>query len=84
MKVLKFEASWCGPCKMLSKVIAESQEKISIPFEVIDIDETPNLAMQYGVRGVPTLIVLDDDGKELRRKVGMQRESDLLQFLSHG
>lgn len=69
---------------MLSKVIAESQEKISIPFEVIDIDETPNLAMQYGVRGVPTLIVLDDDGKELRRKVGMQRESDLLQFLSHG
>lgn len=69
---------------MLSKVISESQEKISIPFEVVDIDETPSLAMQYGVRGVPTLIVLDDDGKELRRKVGMQRESDLLQFLSHG
>lgn len=84
MKVLKFEASWCGPCKMLSKTIAESQEKISIPIEVIDIDETPDLAMQYGVRGVPTLIVVDEEGKEIRRKVGMQRESDLLQFLSHG
>lgn len=81
MKVLKFEATWCGPCKMLSKVITNAQDKITLPIEVIDIDEQADTATLYNVRSVPTLIVIDDDGKEVRRKVGALQEADLLKFL---
>lgn len=81
MKLLKFEASWCGPCKMLSKTINELGDKITMPIEVVDVDENAELAKQYGVRGVPTMVIVDDTGKELNRKVGVVREADLLRFL---
>lgn len=81
MKVLKFSASWCGPCKMLSKVIEGASDKITVPIEEIDIDEHSNIAMEYGVRGVPTMILLDENNTEKNRKVGMMNESQLLEFL---
>lgn len=81
MKVLKFEASWCNPCKMLSKTIEGAAGKYSIDIEAIDIDAQPDLAKQYGVRGVPTMVKIDD-GKEVDRKVGMISESELLKFLT--
>lgn len=81
MKVLKFEASWCGPCKMLSRVIEEAKDKINVPMEVIDIDEHQDLAVKYGIRGVPTLVVVDDEGKEIKRQSGTMREAQLLEFL---
>jgi thioredoxin 1 len=58
MKLLKFSASWCGPCKMLTKVM----ESIEFPYEVVDVDIEGNeeLVAKYGVRGVPTLVLLDD------------------------
>jgi thioredoxin 1 len=58
MKLLKFSASWCGPCKMLTKVM----ESIKFPYEVVDVDIEGNeeLVAKYGVRGVPTLVLLDD------------------------
>ena len=80
MKVLKFEASWCGPCKMLSKVLEGAEGKYTTEIEVVDIDENPELAKQYGVRGVPTMVKLDGD-KEVARKVGMMNEADLIKFL---
>lgn len=81
MKVLKFEASWCQPCKMLSKVMEEAGDKINVPIEVIDIDQNREMAVEYGIRGVPTLIVLDDQGNEIKRQSGMMVESKLLEFL---
>lgn len=81
MKVLKFEASWCGPCKSLSKVFEEAKDKISMPVEVIDIDQNRDMAVKYGIRGVPTLVILDDEDKEVKRTSGMMMESKLLEFL---
>jgi thioredoxin 1 len=81
MKVIKFEATWCGPCKMLSKVISESQDKIKIPFDTVDIDRSTELAMEYGVRGVPTMILVDENNTEIRRKIGVVNQSELLEFL---
>ena len=81
MKVLKFEASWCGPCKTLSKIIDGAAGKHSINIEVVDVDESPDLAKQYGIRGVPTMVKLDE-GREVARKVGMVSEADLLKFLN--
>lgn len=68
MKLLKFQASWCQPCKMLTATLKD----LELPFDVteIDIDEDMDTAMKYGVRGVPTLILLDDEGKQLVTNVG--------------
>ena len=81
MKVLKFEASWCGPCKTLYKIIDGAAGKHSVDIEVVDVDENPDLAKQYGIRGVPTMVKLNE-GLEVARKVGMVSEADLLQFLN--
>jgi len=73
-KILKFAASWCQPCKMLSKTIEGMT--IETPIEEIDIDEQEELAIQYQIRSVPTLVMLDDD-KEVKRVTGMQSSTQL-------
>ena len=81
MRVLKFYADWCAPCKMLTEVIHNAQEKINIPIEEIDIDKDNAVAIQYGIRSVPTMILLDGNNTELKRVVGSLNQSDLLTFL---
>lgn len=78
-KVIKFSATWCGPCKMLSKVLEDVVT--DIPFEHLDIDENQDLAKQYGVRGVPTMIMLEDD-QVIKTLVGMQQQSKIEQWLA--
>ena len=77
-KVLRFTASWCQPCKMLAKTLEGIPT--DYPIEVIDIDENQELSIQYGVRGVPTLVMLQDD-VETKRVVGMQTEGFLKDWL---
>jgi thioredoxin 1 len=67
-KVLRFTASWCGPCKMLARNLEDVDT--NIPIEVIDIDEKQDIAVEYGVRGVPTLVMLEEN-VEVKRLVGM-------------
>lgn len=81
MKLLKFHATWCGPCKSLSMVINGAKDKISIPVEEIDIDKNMDLAKKYNIRGVPVLILTDEAGSELKRMVGMADEKKLLEFI---
>jgi|TARA_R110000796_G_scaffold61585_1_gene142501 thioredoxin 1 len=70
MKVLKFSASWCQPCKMLAKTL----EGMEVPYEIteIDIDDQPEQAGKYQVRGVPTMVLVDDKGAVVSRLVGLQ------------
>lgn len=82
MKLLKFYAPWCSPCKGLTMVIAGAQDKIDIPIVEVDIDADMDTAVKYGVRSVPTLIVVDDEGVELRKIVGSINEVQLLEFLA--
>ncbi len=69
--LVDFSATWCGPCKMVAPVFdqfaTENQGKVKA-FK-IDIDESPGLATQFGIRGVPTFIALKD-GKEFARQSG--------------
>jgi thioredoxin 1 len=81
MKVKKFYAEWCGPCKGLSMVIAGAGDKITIPIENIDIDSNIMESVQYDVRSVPMLVLVDDNGKEIKRLNGMVNETQLLEFL---
>ena len=81
MKVLKFYAEWCGPCKGMSMIIAGAGDKISIPVEEYDIDNELMMSTEYQIRSVPTLVLVDDTGKEIRRQVGLINETQLLDFL---
>ena len=73
-KVLRFTASWCGPCKVLATTLEDV--KTSIPIEVIDIDEKQDIAIEYGVRGVPTLVMLDEN-VEVKRQSGVTTSKQL-------
>ena len=81
MKALKFYATWCEPCKMLTKIIEGASDKITMPIEEIDIEQNFDLARQYGIRGVPALVIVDDAGTEVKRQSGMMMEDKLLEFL---
>ena len=81
MKVLKFEADWCSPCKMLSKTI-DGITDLNVAIERIDVDKDPDSAVRFRVRGVPTCVLVNDDGKEIARKVGMMTATDFVNFVN--
>jgi thioredoxin 1 len=78
MKVFKFSASWCQPCKMLSKTL-EGYDAIDI--QEIDIDKEQEVAIRYGIRSVPTLVLFDDNGNEVRRKSGVMSVAEFDKFI---
>jgi thioredoxin 1 len=78
VEVKQFSASWCSPCKMLTPVMKEVKSEITeASFQYVDVDENGDLASKYGVRGVPT-VVIEKDGVEVKRLVGMQQKGVLL------
>jgi thioredoxin 1 len=81
MKLLKFYAEWCGPCKGLTKIIDGAKDKIDIPVEEYDIDNEMMMVQEYKIRSVPTMVLVDDTGTEIKRQVGMVNEEKLLEFL---
>jgi thioredoxin 1 len=77
-KILRFTASWCGPCKSLAKTL--EQIETNIPIEVIDIDEQPDVATEYGIRGVPTLVMVEDNNAT-KRLVGSKTIQEIEAFI---
>ena len=81
MKVLKFYADWCGPCKGLTMVIKGAGDKVTVPVEDVNIDENLMMAQDFNIRSVPTMVLVDKEEKELKRVVGSLSETQLLEFL---
>ena len=75
MKILKFSAAWCQPCKMLAKTLDEMV--LPYPIKSIDIDLDSDLASEYRVLSVPTMILVDGHGTEFSRLVGMKSKADI-------
>jgi thioredoxin 1 len=81
MKVIRFTASWCQPCKMLAKNLEEI--KTNIPIEIVDIDENQDAAIEYGVRGVPTLLKIDENNNVIAKQVGMTSLKQLQEWFDN-
>lgn len=70
--LVDFFATWCGPCKMLSPILKEVKEQLGEQISIIkiDVDKNQQIAAQYQVRGVPTMILFQK-GKQLWRQSGV-------------
>jgi len=81
IKVIKFGADWCGPCRMLEPTIISLKEKYNVDgseIEIIsvDVDKDFESSEKYGVRNVPT-IIFEKEGTVVERMVGVRQPSDI-------
>jgi thioredoxin 1 len=76
-RILRFTASWCELCKALSMNLEKAN--IELPIEVVDIDVHDELAREYGIRSVPTLVMLDEN-IEVKRIVGSKTIKELQEW----
>ena len=75
--------SWCGPCKMLSPIVDEIAEEAPNGLKVckVNIDDCPELAQQFQVMSIPTLVVMQD-GKPVASSVGVRPKQKILQMIA--
>ena len=79
--LLDFSAGWCAPCKAMQPIVEGVAKEYAGTLRVgkIDIDSSPGVAMRFGVRGAPT-VILFRDGKEAARKLGFTNRQALLKL----
>ena len=77
--VVDFWAEWCGPCKALAPVLEEISNEVTDSAKVVkvNVDQAGELAQQYGIRGIPTLIFFKD-GEVKSTLVGNQPKAEIL------
>ena len=76
--LVDFWADWCGPCKMIAPVVEELAEEYDgkVSFTKVDVDDNPNIAISYGIRSIPTLLIFKD-GKVAEQVIGAVPKSML-------
>ena len=82
--LIDFYADWCGPCKMMSPVIDEIAEEMKENVKVgkVNVDENQDLAMEYGVMSIPTIVVLKN-GEVQKTFVGVTDKEEIKQALNN-
>ena len=79
--LLDFWASWCGPCRMVAPLVEEiAEERPDIKVGKINVDEQPELASQFGVMSIPTLVVMKQ-GRVVHQAAGARPKSQILGML---
>lgn len=77
--LVDFFATWCGPCKQIAPILEEiaKEEKMRVKIVKVDVDEEPELASEYSVRSIPTIIKFKD-GKVEKTMVGFKSKEELI------
>ena len=79
--LIDFYADWCGPCKMLSPIVESvAKENEEIKVVKVNVDDEQDLAIEYNVLSIPTLVVIKD-GQEVNRSVGFLDKSEILDLV---
>ena len=79
--LMDFRAPWCGPCRMVGPVVEEiSRERSDIKVCKVNVDEQPELAGQFGVMSIPTLVVMKN-GKIVNQSIGAKPKNAILAML---
>jgi thioredoxin 1 len=77
VRLKDFHADWCGPCKTQDPILDDLEEDYGgVEFEKVDVDQNQDIANQYQVRSLPTLIIENDDGV-VERFVGVTQREDI-------
>lgn len=81
LALVDFFATWCGPCKMLTPVLEElANDRSGIDIVKIDVDECENLARNYGIMSVPTLLLFKN-GKMVSKRSGFMPKEELSSWI---
>ena len=80
LALVDFNATWCGPCKMQKPVLEELASEVDYPIYGVDVDEAEEIASQYNVNAVPSLMIFKD-GKLQETLVGFQSKDVLEQAI---
>jgi len=80
--LVDFFATWCGPCKVLGPILKEVKDNLGDRISIIkiDVDKNQQVASQYQVRGVPTMILFQN-GKQLWRQSGVLQKGDIIKII---
>ena len=79
--LLDFWATWCGPCRMVAPIVEEiAAENPGITLGKINVDEEMELAMQFGITSIPTLVVMKD-GQLVNKAIGYAPKKEILKLL---
>ena len=80
--LIDFWATWCGPCKMIAPIVEEiAAERDDIIVSKIDVDQEMELAMQFGITSIPTLVLMKN-GEVAATMVGYRPKADILKLLN--
>jgi thioredoxin 1 len=84
MKIVSFSAQWCQPCKSFAPVfdnVKKKYESNNLMFIKLDVENDYEITSEYGIKGLPCTLLLDDDGNEVKRLLGSVSEERILAWL---